>query len=610
MYREMVKAKTASKKITYGGGNGGDGDDLKNIVLDTVRKASQLVGSTLGPNGRVVLLERQESLPPFTTKDGITVFNSMGFSNPTAQAVLEAARDSSSKTNVEAGDGTTTATILAESLIRRGFEYLEKNPRLSVQKVMREMEAAFKDLVVPFIKATSIKITEQNGEDLLKKVAMIATNNDDEMASAVIEAFGKVGHGGEITIEEGAGASGYQIEKIEGLPIARGFEDSCGRFLEEFINDKANYRVLLEKPRFILYNGKINEPSALIPILQKVAVATGLMGDLEEGQQKSSPNVVIIAHHFSEAVLAFMAQNFRNPEALNLVPLKTVMTQQTNSPYHFLQDLSAFTGATVFDPLNRALETAEVHDLGLETMKMFESYRYRSLILGDPAEPILIPRIEELEQQAKQPESELDAELIKERMSLLTGGVARVRVLGSSDSELKEKKHRVEDAVMAIKGALREGVLPGCGKTLLTLAFGISQNPNISDAVKQIMAKSLTEPFKRIFENGRIPADEIQAVYDKLMDTKNPFFYTYDALNGKYGDAIELGVVDSASAVLMAIKNSLGVAKMLMGLSGIVVFQRDLETEVGAAKNFSAEKEAMAEALREQEKERWEPPSF
>ena len=534
----------------------------------------------------------------------------MAFANPTAQAVLEAARDSSSKTNVEAGDGTTTATILAEALIRLGFEYLEKNPKLSVQRVMREMEVTFREIVSPLIKNLSTKVNEENSEDLLRKVAMIATNNDAEMADAVIRAFGTVGHGGNITIDEGSGAGGYQVEKIEGLPIARGFEESAGRFFEEFINDKANYRIIIEKPRFILYNGKINEPSGLIPILQKVARSTGLTGELAEGQAKSSPNVIIVAHHISETVLAFMAQNFRNPEALNLVPLKTVVTQLTNSPYHFLHDLSAFTGAVVFDPLNRPLETAEVEDLGVPEMKLFESYRYRSLILGTPPEPILIARVEELEQQLKNPESDLDYELIKERMSLLTGGVARVRVLGSSDSEIKEKKHRVEDAVMAVKGALREGVLPGCCKTLLVLSQVITQHPKLSEAVKEIMGKAFGEPFARIFTNGGGSNEEIQAVYDKVMDAKSPFFSTYDALNGNYGDAVELGVIDSAAAVLMAIKNSLSVAKMLMGLSGIVVFQRDFEVEIDIAKTHAAQNEAMAEAIRESNKEHenWEPP--
>src|SRR5665213_1823473 len=177
--REFVKAKTAAKVMT-------NGENLKNIVLQTIGEANRYVGDTLGPNGHVVLIERQENLPPYTTKDGITVFNSMAFSDPTAQAILEAARDSSSQTNVEAGDGTTTATILAEALIRLGFQYLEKNPHLSVQQVMRELEDTYRDLVIPFVQNNAVKITNDNDADLLRKVAMIATNNDAEMADAVV----------------------------------------------------------------------------------------------------------------------------------------------------------------------------------------------------------------------------------------------------------------------------------------------------------------------------------------------------------------------------------------------------------------------------------------
>ena len=153
MYQnELAKAKTAAKLMTY------DKESLKKIVLDTVKVASDLVGSTMGPNGKVVLIERQENLAPYVTKDGISVFNSIAFENPTAQAVLEAARDASSKTNSEAGDGTSTATVLAEALIRRGFNYLEQNPKLSTQSVMRELEKTYKEVVLPFIKEKSIKI--------------------------------------------------------------------------------------------------------------------------------------------------------------------------------------------------------------------------------------------------------------------------------------------------------------------------------------------------------------------------------------------------------------------------------------------------------------------
>lgn len=599
--RELVKSKTAAKVVTS------DSKKLKEIVLKTVGEASKLVGSTLGPNGKVVLIERQEQLPPFTTKDGITVFNSMAFSNPTAQAVLEAARDSSSKTNVEAGDGTTTATILAESLIRLGFEYLERNPKLSVQKVMRELEAAYGETVVPFIKKNAVKITDDNDSDLLKKVAMIATNNDDEMSSAVINAFDLVGHNGNITIAETSGVGGFDVEKIEGFPIARGFEDSCGRFLEEFINDKGNYRTILEKPKFILYNGKINEPSVLIPILQKIVEATGLVEGKELANVSFSPNVVVVAHGFSEQVIAWFASNFQNPSTLNILPLRTPMSHQANGPYHFLLDMGAFTGADVFDPLTRPLEQAQLANIGIDTMTAFEYYRYKSLILGTPDELLIIQRAEELEQQAKQAESSLDAELLNERMALLTGGIARVKVLGSSEAELKEKKHRVEDAVCAIKGALKDGVLPGCAKTLLTLSYMI-RNSNYSEAVKEILGKALTEPFHRILTNGGWQAEEISGVYNKMMDMNKSFFYTYDALNKEHGDGIAMGVIDSASAVTMALKNSLSVAKMLMGLSGIVVFQRDLEKDVNDAKNHQEEHAAMQEAIQQSEQEKWEVP--
>jgi chaperonin GroEL len=601
MYREIAKSKTAAKTITYGD------HSLKKIVLDTVKKVSTLVGSTLGPNGKVVLIERQENLEPFTSKDGITVFNSMAFADPTAQAVLEAARSSSSKTNSEAGDSTTSSAILAESLIRLGFEYIEKNPQLSVQKIMREMEKTYKDMIIPFIQASSVKINDANSNDLLKKVAMIATNSDDEMSDAVMEAFDLVGHNGNITIDEVSGTQGFKVEKIEGLPISRGLEDSCGRFLEEFINDKGNYRTVLEKPRFILYHGKLNDISPLLPILNKIVDETGLMDPSGNQKSSTSPNIVVVAHHFSETVLAFMANNFKNPGTLNIFPLKTPMTQQTNSQYHFLVDLQAFTGAELFSPEMNPLENAEIEHLGIPTMNFFECYRYRSLILGEPDEMLVLTRVEDLLQQSKQAESSLDQELLNERSALLTGGVARVKVLGSSESELKEKKHRVEDAVMAIKGAIKDGVLPGCAKTLLTLAYGISKNPNTSDSVKAIMCKAFAEPFNRILTNGGAHKEEISDIYNRMMSSDS-FFHTYDALNHRFGDAIELGVIDSALAISVSIKNSLSVAKMLMGLSGIIVFQRDFAIEAGDAKSYAAEHAAIAEALKENEKEKWEVP--
>ncbi len=622
--KEIAKSKTAAKKITY------DGKNLQHIVLQTTRQASDLVGSTLGPNGKMVLIERQENLPPFLTKDGITVFNSMAFSDPTAQAVLEAARDSSAKTNVEAGDGTTTATILAEALIRLGLNYLQKHPHLSAQKVMRELEQAFNKVIIPFIAENSIKVNNDNADDLLRKVALISTNNDVEMTDAVLECFNMVGYNGNITIAETAGTSGFDTERIEGFPIPRGFEDTCGRFVEEFINDKGNYRTVLDQPRFLLYNGKINTLSSLLPAIEKMGSAYDVA--MQTGQ-KFSPNVVIVAHHFSEDVLASLAVNFKQPNSLNIIPLKTVITQQANSPYHFLLDMAAFTGATVFDPLSKPIESMELEDLG-GAMETLEYYRYKSVILGKPDEFLVITRSEELEKQAEQAESSLDAELLRERLAILTGGIARLKVKGSSEAELKEKRHRVEDAVAAIKGAMKYGVLPGCAKTLISLAELIETNTELSDAVREIMPLAFRDPFIRIMTNGGHNKDEIVDVYDKVLFNKiyvkpknllerimiklgrskefvreaQPFWNTYDAMHFRYGNGIEIGVVDSASAVIMSIKNSLSVAKMLMGLSGIVVFQRDAEIEASEAKNFYAEEAAIQDALKNAEREKFEPP--
>ena len=224
-----------------------------------------------------------------------------------------------------------------------------------------------------------------------------------------------------------------------------------------------------------------------------------------------------------------------------------------------------------------------------------------------------------------------------------------MKVKGSSEAELKEKRHRVEDAVAAIKGALKYGVLPGCAKTLLALADDLYANPDLSDAVKAILPTAFATPFERIMTNGGLNKDEIGAIATEMSYTikdelfhveqisdgrlmrlwkritgkklntkmvgvmkkvayRKPFWNTYDALNHKFGDGIDIGVVDSASAVLMSIKNSLSVAKMLMGLSGIVVFKRDNELDASESKNFHAENAAIEEAMKNAENEKWEPP--
>lgn len=595
--KEVAKSKTAAKILTY------KEDDLQSKVLNTLRIASTLVGSTLGPNGKVVLIERQENLPPMVSKDGITVFNSIAFQDSTSQAILEVARDSSARTNAEAGDNTTTATILAASMVEKGFELLKRNHKLSAQKLMRDLEGVFSNVVEPFIASQAIKITNENSDDLIKKVAMIATNSDENMSNAVVEAFSLVGHNGQMTINEVDGSGGYEVEKIEGLPISRGLEDSCGRFLEEFINDKSRYRTILLKPHFVLFNGKINDIGGILPLLQEIAERSV---NMENPEESVSPNVVVMAHGFSDIVLAFMAQNTKNPSSINILPVKTPVNQLANSPYHFLCDVAAYTGAKIFDPLTAPLATAEIKDCGTAAIEQFESYRYRSSIIGQPDEVLVIDRAEELNNLAKSAASILDRELMIERAALLVGGIAKINVKGSSEAELKEKRHRVEDAIMAIKGALKHGVLPGCGKTLLYLRDVIADDPSVSEEAKELFVSAFNAPFNRIFTNGGYSPEEIKDIANKMVGVNVPFMNSYNVLTNKYGHGVDIGVVDSAAAVLMSVKNSLSVAKMLMTLSGTIVFKRDGEMETHEAQSYHTEQEEIKRAERESELEKYE----
>lgn len=598
--KEIAKSKTAAKTITY------KEKEIRSVVLETLKEASDLVGSTLGPNGKIALIERQEnSLGPYTTKDGITVFNSMAYSDSTKQVVLEAARDSSSKTNDEAGDGTTTATILAEALVRLGFDHLSQNPKMSPQKVMRELEEAYSEIVEPFIKSNSVKINRENSKDLLSKVALVATNYDQKMSQAVIEAFEIVGHGGNMTVAETPGTSGFAVERIEGFHIARGFEESCGRFADEFINDRGNYKTLLQKPKFLLYNGKLNELGPLVNILEKVGRASDPMNKEANGGVPFTPNIVIVAPHFSDQILALLATNFKDPTTINVFPLKTPMMPIESGIYHFLQDLSHYTGAKLFDPLTKPLETANLEDLGSTEFEYFEASRYKSLLVGAPDEFLVIARAKELVTQLKNSESAWDRDWLTERLGILTGGIARIKVYGSSDAELKEKRHRVDDAIASVKGAIRHGVLPGCAKTLLELSRQLKNDPSVKLSVKNILGKAFSIPFSRILQNGGQHIEDITLIGTAIMN--GSFMWTYDAMNNKFGDAMELGILDSAAAVNMAIKNSLSVSKMLMCLSGIVVFKRDDELDRQIASDISSESRAIAQAERENRQSEWEP---
>jgi chaperonin GroEL len=595
---QYQKAKSVSKQVQA------RGPALDRTILETMKTISNIVGATLGPGGRQVLIERQEEgLPPMVTKDGVTVFRSLGFTDDAAHCIMEAARDASVRTASEAGDGTTTATILSEAIVRLAKEYSDKNPKVSPQRIVRRLERAFREVIEPTVKKLSVKadMTTESGQGLLRKVATISANGDTELANAVIECFRLVGDDGNVTIAESTGPSKYEVERIDGFPIAQGYEVSAAKFYPKFINDPANQRVLLERPAFLIYHGRINDPQSLFGALNKIG------SSFEAGE--IGPNVVLAATGFSEAVLGWLGKMFEAPNALNVFPLLAPQSPFANGQLDFLLDLAAVTGTVVYDPLNSPLDTVEIATLGKGVM--FESYRFRSNVIGTANEDELLLRIDHLKTQLDRAESQLDTIVLQERIAKLTGGIARLKVIGASNGELKEKRDRAEDAVCAVRGAIRSGCLPGGCWTLLRLAHDL--RVPFDPVIDQVLIPALYEPFNRLLENVGIPTDdeEFKNILDVIYKTLVPPSLTfpdgtasdlvfslpttfslppspmvYDALNGSLVDAFEAGILDSTPAVLEAIRNSLSIASLLGTLGGTVVFKRDLEVERREARDM------------------------
>lgn len=586
---QYQKVKSVAKQVQTRGAA------LDRTILSTMKTISDIVGATLGPGGRQVLIERQEyNLPPMVTKDGVTVFRSLGFDEPAAQSIMEAARDASVRTASEAGDGTTTATILSEAIVRRAKQYAEKNPRVSPQRIVRRLEKIFKESIEPEIRDLSVgaDMTTEDGRSLLRNVAKVSANGDTELADAVMKCFDLVGDDGNVTIAEVNGPSKYEVERIEGYPIMMGFEESAAKFYPKFINDPGNQRSLLQQPSFVLYHGRIQDPQSLFVLLSK-------MGNAFE-QQQIGPNVVLVATGFSESVLGYLGMMFPEAGALNVFPLLVPQSPFPNGQLDFLLDLAAVTGATLLDPMNLPFEQADLNHFG--KAEVFESYRFRSNVVGKPNEDLLLLRVDELQTNLARAESQLDTMYLQERVGKLTGGIARLKVIGPSNGELKEKRDRAEDAVCAVRGAIKHGCLPGGAWTLLRLA-GVTLRADDSvendEIVQEVLVPALLEPFNRLLENVGIDQkhneDEYFEILGAIMGSmcvdpvtlKEGSPKVYDALEGKLVDAFEAGILDSTPAVLEAIRNSLSIASLLGTLGGTVVFKRDAEVERTEARDMA-----------------------
>jgi chaperonin GroEL len=565
---QTAKPKSAGKIMVP------SSDELQEEVLATLAYISKMVGATLGPGGKQVLIERPEiNMKPIVSKDGVTVIKNLGFDSAVKQLILESARDASTRTATEAGDGTTTATILSFAIAESIAEVVSKNNRVSPQRIVREMQALV-PLLMKKIDSFKIEVNGDNYSEVLTKVATLSGNGDNELAKSIIDAMDLVGEEGNMTIVESQGASKISIERVNGYSIETGYEQSCRNSANGFINDKTGTMVALNNPLFILFDGVINDMSQVFDAMSKLGNAIKESGRGDNG-------AILVAHGFGESFLGDLHVNWVHPNSLiKIFPVLTPETPIWNGKTNFLYDLQAYTGSPVFNPVDNSLNDMDCQALIANSrVKKFESSRFKSIVIANEDADALAIRVDELKALLEKPESELDIKDLNLRIGKLTSGIARLNISGPSAGETRERRDRAEDAWMAVKGAIKHGAVPGGGFVLVKMSADLY---NLADKVVShpkklataILAAALLEPVRVLYKNyGYVEKETEAQIYDMLKNESQ----TFDIPDEKWVDKFDL--LDSLPAIAEAVRNSISIASLLGTLGGIIAFKRDADAD-------------------------------
>ena len=563
------KAKTAPKIFEV------NPDKLRAIVSKTMDRIASAVGSSMGPGGKNTLIESEyPGIPNKNTKDGVTIFKNLGAQDPYEHLIIEQARDVAIRTASEAGDGTTTATVLSNAIIQNLFKFCAENRKYSPQKAARKISKYTRNVLIPYVQSRSTKITPDN-QELLKMVAQISANGDEDMANAVIQAFEEIGYGdaSHVTIREMTGPEGYKVERIDGFPLPVGYEDSLGKLGNVFINDQANQRIYLEKPLFLLFDGQINDIMNIIPITEELGRRYTQDGSSD------FKNLVLVAHSFSESVITNLAFNWSDPTTINVFPMVTPMAQFQHSQSHAMGDLAAFTGTKVFG-LKNQINTATLEDLGGK-MESFESYRFRSTVVGDPDPLNVEVRAEDLRTQKKGAASKAEEMWLEERIGKITNGIAKLTVFGGSNGELKEKVDRLDDAICSVRAAIAHGALPGGCRIAIDMALKIAAELEPSDPVREVLIPSLLALPNKLLDNSGYNQEEISKILERLVVCPDE---VYDVENQVFGEALKLGLFDATKAVEQSLNNAVALASVLGTMGGMICQPRDGDFERSEAR--------------------------
>jgi chaperonin GroEL len=506
-------------------------DDARTRMLKGVNILANAVKATLGPKGRNAVLEKSFGAPT-VTKDGVSVAKEIElkdkFENMGAQMVKEVA----SNTSDEAGDGTTTATVLAQAIVREGLKAVAAgaNP----MDLKRGIDAAV-TTAVDELKRLSKPCKDQKA---IAQVGTISANSDESIGKTIADAMEKVGKEGVITVEEGSGLQN-ELEVVEGMQFDRGYLSPY------FINNQQNQTAELENPFVLLYEKKISNVREMLPLLEGIAKA-------------GRPLLIVAEDVEGEALATLVVNTIRGIVKVAAVKAPGFGDRRKA----MLQDIAVLTGGTVIsDEVGLSLEKATLNDLG-EAKKIVVEKENSTIIDGKGKSSEIKARVEQIRRQIEEATSDYDKEKLQERVAKLSGGVAVIKVGAATEVEMKEKKARVEDALHATRAAVEEGVVPGGGVALIRAQKAIEklEGKNEDQAFGiRILVRSIEEPLRQIVANA---GEDSAVVLAKVKEGKGTF--GYDAATGEYGDMLELGILDPTKVTRLALQNAASVAGLLL----------------------------------------------
>jgi len=512
-------------------------EEGRRAILSGVEQLAKAVKVTLGPKGRNVILDKKFGSPT-VTKDGVTVAKEIELKDPYENMGAEMIKEVASKTSDSAGDGTTSATVLAESIYREGLKNvtaganpmaLKRGIEKAVETIVKEVKAQAKD-----VKANKKEICS---------VASIAANNDQTIGGLIADAMEKVGKDGVITVEE-AKSTQTSLDVVEGMQFDQGYLSPY------FVTNTEKMQVSLEDPFILIYEKKISSMKDLLPLLEKVAKA-------------GKPLLIVSEETEGEALATLVVNKIRG----------TFQCCSVKAPGYgdrrkaMMEDIAILTGGrSVTDDLGIKLENVELKDLG-RAKRVSVDKENTTIIQGGGKTSEINARVQQIKLQIEETDSDYDREKLQERLAKLVGGVAVINVGAATETEMKEKKARVEDALHATRAAVEEGIVPGGGVTLLRCQASLDSGKAKGDEKTgwDIIRRALEQPMRQIAENA---GQEASVVVQRVKEGKGAFGYNADT--DKYEDLMEAGVVDPAKVVRLSLENAASIASLLLTTEAVV----------------------------------------